>query len=404
MENDARLSTEAPHEARLRAALRPMAAQLPESGIMAVVNYGHDRPDLIPFWAGEGDLPTPAFICDAAVQALRDGETFYTYQRGIPPLRQAVADYVQRYFQAAVNAERVIITGSGMQAILQTVQAVLGPGDEAVVVSPVWPNIFAAIRMQEAVPRTVTLRWDGRAWRLELERLFEAVGPKTRALFINTPNNPTGWIMDPDDMRQVRDFARARDLWIIADEVYGQFVYDRPRVTSFLELMEPEEKLMVTNTFSKNWSMTGWRVGWVIIPHSRVLGQVYENLVQYSTSGVAPFLQYGCLKAISAGDDYLKTFVERCRQGRDIVCERLAGLSRVRLSPPQGAFYVFFQVDGADDSLAFAKRMVDVANVGLAPGSAFGPGGEGFLRLCFAASHATLRAGVERLAVALEHL
>jgi aspartate/methionine/tyrosine aminotransferase len=207
--------------------------------------------------------------------------------------------------------------------------------------------------------------------------------------------------MNPADMLQVRDFARQRGVWIIADEVYGQFVYDRPRVTSFLELMEPEEQLIVTNTFSKNWSMTGWRVGWVVIPHSQALGQVYENLVQYSTSGVPEFLQYGCLKALTDGDAYLTSLVEQCRQGRDLVYERLSVLPRVRLARPQGTFYLFFQVEGEPDSMAFAKRLVDIANVGLAPGSAFGPGGEGFLRLCFAASHTTLQAGVERLVAAL---
>ena len=386
---------------QLMSTIRPMAATLPESGIMAVVNYGREQSGVIPFWAGEGDVPTPDFICEATINALRDGRTFYTYQRGIPPLRQAVADYLHRHFQANVASERVIITGSGMQAIMQAVQTVVGAGDEVVVVSPVWPNIFAAIHMQDAVARAVTLEYGNDAWHLDLDRLFDACGPKTRALFINTPGNPTGWIMDPEAMLRVRDFARARGLWIIVDEVYGQFVYDRPRVQSFLELMEPEDRLLVTNTFSKNWSMTGWRVGWVVIPASKALGQVFENLVQYNTSGVPEFLQHGCLAALNDGDAYLKRLVEQCRQGRDIVCERLAERPQVRLIHPQGAFYLFFRVEGENDSVAFARRMVDKANVGLAPGSAFGPGGEGFLRLCFAASHETLQTGVERLVAAL---
>ncbi len=207
--------------------------------------------------------------------------------------------------------------------------------------------------------------------------------------------------MSEADMLQVCDFARERGLWIVADEVYSQFVYDSSRVTSFLEIMEPGEKLIVTNTFSKNWSMTGWRVGWVVIPKSEALAQVYENLVQYNNSGVPAFLQYGCLTAIRDGDQYIKELVERCHQGRDIVCNRLSELPNVHLIPPRGAFYLFFQVEGEDDSTAFALRMIDKANVGLAPGAAFGPGGEGFLRICFAASHPTLSAGVERLVAAL---
>lgn len=385
----------------LQPALRPMAAALPESGIVKVINYGRERPGLIPFWAGEGDLPTPDFICEAAIRALREGHTFYTYQRGIPRLRQAIADYLRRRFEVAVEADRVIVTGSGMQAILLTIQALVGPDEEIVIISPVWPNVFAAIQMQEAVAKSVILEPCGDEWRLDLERLFAACGPRTRALFINTPNNPTGWVMNEADMLRVCDFAREHGLWIVADEVYSQFVYDRPRVTSFLEIMERDDKLIVTNTFSKNWSMTGWRVGWVVIPKSEALAQIYENLIQYNTSGVPAFLQYGCATAISEGDDYLRDLVERCREGREIVCDRLAELPNVHLIRPDGAFYLFFEVMGEEDSTAFALRMVDEANVGLAPGAAFGPGGEGFVRICFAASHSTLRTGVERLMAAL---
>ncbi len=386
---------------RLMESLRPMAASLPESGIMTLVNYGSEKPDLIQFWAGEGDVPTPDFIQQAAIDSLKAGHTFYTYQRGIPPLRQAVAEYLRRHFDVGIDMERVIITGSGMQALMQAIQATAGSGDEVVVVAPVWPNIFAAIQMQDAVPIPVNLAWEAGAWRLDLDQLFDACGPRTSALFINTPGNPTGWIMEPEDMKRVRDFARARDLWIIADEVYSQFVYDRLRVTSFLEVMAPEDRLIVTNTFSKNWSMTGWRVGWVVVPQCLAISQVFENLVQYNTSGVPEFLQHGCIAALNAGDDYVRRLVEQCRQGRDMVCERLGELPQIRLSPPQGAFYLFFQVDGEPDSVAFAKRMVDRANVGLAPGSAFGPGGEGYVRLCYAASHETLRQGVDRLVDAL---
>jgi len=378
-----------------------MAAALPESGIVDVFNYGRTRPGLVPFWVGESDLPTPAFIADAAVEALRAGQTFYTYQRGIPPLRQAVADYLNRSFDTPVNAERIIITGSGMQGLLETMQVVVGPGDNIVVVTPVWPNILAAVEMQDATVRPVCLELRDGAWQLDIERLFDAVGPRTRAVFINSPGNPTGWLMSQPDMITLRDFCRERDLWLVADEVYSRFVYDQSDPPSFLQIMEPDEKLIVTNTFSKNWLMTGWRVGWVVIPDSPALGQVYENLVQYSTSGVATFLQYGCVAALEQGDKLLQEMVERCRGGRDIVCDALAECHQVEFARPEGAFYLFFRIAGIDDCVAFAKRMVDEANVGLAPGSAFGPGGRGFQRLCFAASHETLQTGIERLVKAI---
>lgn len=382
-------------------AVRPMAAALPVSGIIDVFNYGREKTGLIPFWVGEGDLPTPEFICDAAARGLREGHTFYTYQRGIPPLRQAVADYLNRFFDVGVDAERVVILGSGMQGIVNTMQVLAGPGDEVVVISPVWPNIFSAIRMQDAVPKSVQLQLKDGAWQLDLEELFDACGPRTKAIFINSPNNPTGWIMSEAEMIKVRDFARERGLWIVSDEVYTQFVYDNEQATSFLNITEPDDKLIVTNTFSKNWSMTGWRVGWVVIPKSEEIGQIYENIIQYSTSGVAGFMQHGCLTAVTEGDDYIKNMVERCRTGRDIVCDSLQQLPNVDFVKPRGAFYLFFRVDGEHDSLAFAKKMVDKANVGLAPGMAFGPGGEGFMRACFASSHDTLRAGVDRLVAAL---
>ncbi len=385
----------------LLASIRRMAAQLPESGIVEVFNYGRERPGLVPLWVGEGDVPTPAFICEPAIQALREGHTFYTYQRGIPPLRQALSDYLGRHFEVAVDPERIIVTGSGMQAIQQTLQTLVGPGDEVVVIAPVWPNIFAAIQMQEAAIRSVPLALGETGWQLDLEQLFAACGPRTRAIFVNSPGNPTGWIMDPGDMIRLRDFARARGLWIIADEVYARFVYDRVRLTSFLEITEPEDRLIVTNTFSKNWAMTGWRIGWLVIPRSPALAQVFENLVQYNTSGVPAFLQYGCLAAVTEGDRFVAEQVERCRQARELVCTALAGVPGVQLSPPAGAFYLFFRIDGITDSTAYAKRLVDVANVGLAPGVAFGAGGEGAFRLCFAASLATLQTGMERLQAAL---
>ena len=386
-------------EQALFSTLREAAQQLPESGIIEVVNYGRERPGLIPFWVGEGDLPTPGFIQDALVAALRAGHTFYTYQRGLPALRQAIGDYYARHHEVSLDWQRVIVVGSGMQGIMNTMQALVGAGDEVVVVGPVWPNIYAAVELQQARWVPVTLDYTPHGWELDLQKLFDAVTPRTRALFINSPGNPTGWVLSEAEMLDIRDFARVRGLWLVADEVYGRFVYDRPSTHSFLEMMEPEEQLVVCNTFSKNWSMTGWRVGWVVIP--AVLGQLYENLVQYNTSGTARFMQEGALAAIRDGDDYVTTLVERCRQGRDIVCGALGQLPNVRFASPAGAFYLFFQVEGEHDCIRLAKRLVDEANVGLAPGRAFGPGGERFLRLCFAASHATLEEGVGRLVAAL---
>ncbi|MGF1525180.1 MAG: aminotransferase class I/II-fold pyridoxal phosphate-dependent enzyme, partial [Candidatus Competibacterales bacterium] len=236
-------------------------------------------------------------------------------------------------------------------------------------------------------------------WRLDLQRLLDACTPRTKAIYVNTPNNPTGWVMAEDDLRALLDFARKRGLWVIVDEVYRRFIYGDAPPPSILALAEPDDRLIVTHTFSKNWCMTGWRVGWAVIPLD--LGGVFENLVQYNTSGTPVFIQRGALAAVAQGDEFLASWVARCHQGRDIVGRALAPLPKVQAPPPAGAFYALLQVEGQGDAMALAKALVDSAQVGLAPGSAFGPGAEGAVRLCFATSHTTLETAMERLVAAL---
>ena len=382
--------------------IRPAVAGLPDSGIVDVVNYGRERADLIALWVGEGDLATPAPIGEAAMAALRDGQTFYTYQRGLPPVREALAGYLSGLYDGlALPAERVFLTSSGMQAIMLSTQLLIDPGDEVVMLTPVWPNIFNAVAILGGRPVPVPMDFSANGWSVDFDRLAAACGPRTKAVFVNTPSNPTGWVMPPGDMRRLVDLVRARGLWLIADEVYGRITYDgSPAAPSFLTLMEPEEPLLVVNSFSKNWAMTGWRIGWLVAPAS--LGQVIENLIQYNISGVTTFLQYGALNAIREGAEVVDAMRRRCAEGRALVTERLGRLPRVRYAAPTGAFYAFFAVDGEPDSRALAYRLVDEAGVGLAPGSAFGPGGEAFLRLCFACSHGRLAAALDRLEAALQ--
>jgi len=381
-------------------AIRPEIKMLPESGIVEVVNYARTRKDLVPLWVGEGDKPTPAFIADAAVAALRRGETFYTYQRGIPPLRQALAAYLARSYAAKIDPERIFVTVGGMQAIKETVQMLVNPGDEVVVPSPCWPNIAAAVEIMAGVVKPVLLTFGNRGWTLDVERVMEVCGPRTKIIFVNSPGNPTGYMMSRAEQKTLLDFARRRGIWIVADEVYGRLVYDRRAAPSFLELAEADERVIVVNTFSKNWAMTGWRMGWVVA--STQLGQVYENLVQYNTSGVPTFLQYGAVAALEEGNPFLAEQVARCAKGRDMVTATFARLPRVRYAPPEGAFYAFFAVDGESDARELAFKLVDRANVGLAPGTAFGPGAPNFLRLCFACSLDRLGEGLARLEKALK--
>ena len=380
--------------------LRAEARVAPESGIAALANYGRGREGLIPLWVGEGDLPTPAFIADAAAKALQGGETFYTWQRGLPALREALARYHGRHFGGPYQPEEFLVTGGGMQAIQLALQATAGAGDEVVYLSPAWPNFPAAAEIAGARAVAVPLDRSDNGWACDLERIEQAVNGRTKAIFLNSPSNPTGWTADKPTLKAVLDLARRKDLWIIADETYALFHYDGARAPSFLDVVDTEDRIIFVNTFSKNWAMTGWRVGWLMAHPS--LQQVFENLIQYATSGTAQFMQRGAVVALDEGDSFVMEQVERARQARDLLCRRLAGTGRVRFHPPEGAFYLFFAVDGITDSTAAAFRIVEEANVGLAPGAAFGPAGEGFFRLCFHRRLDQVEEAADRLATWIE--
>ena len=364
-------------------ALRPEARLAPTSGIGEARSYGMGREGLIPLWVGEGDLPTPSFISEAATRSLAAGETFYTHQRGIPELRQALADYHARLFGRPFSPERFFVTGGGMQAIQIAARMVAGAGDEVLVPTPAWPNFAAAVEVGGA--KTVAVRMDlkDRAWTLDLDRLAAAVTPRTRAIFVNSPSNPTGWIASREEQAALLALARKHDLWIVADEIYGRFVYgEEKRAPSFHDIMDEHDRILFVQTFSKNWAMTGWRIGW--IEAHPALGDVIENLIQYSTSGVAVFMQRAGVAALERGDGFVEHQVARAKTNRDILENGLGSSNRISFARTNGAFYFFFGVEGFDDSMALAKELIDKAGVGLAPGKAFGPGAEKYLRLCFA--------------------
>lgn len=365
----------------LQEALRAEARSAPRSGIISVVDHARGRSGLIPLWVGEGDQPTPEFIRRATAASLEQGHTFYTWQGGIPDLCAALARYHERTFARGFTPDEFIVTGGGMQAIQLTLHAVAGAGDEVVYFSPAWPNFSAALRIAGGKPVPVLMDFSEKGWSLNIARVEAAVTPRTRALFVNTPSNPTGWTADAETLQALLDLARRKGLWIVADEIYTRFFYSGRRAPSFFDLVEPEDRILFVNSFSKNWAMTGWRMGWIRAHPS--LKRVFENLVQYSTSGVAEFMQRGAVAALDEGDAFIDAQVTRARAGRDILIETLRSTGRVRLAAPQGAFYLFFAIDGMEVSAPAAIEIVDQTDVGLAPGSAFGPGGEGFFRLCF---------------------
>lgn len=369
---------------QLLSAITPIAASEPDSGIVKAAMYGFGKEGVIPLWSGEGNVPTPELFSRPAIESLLKGETFYTWQRGIPELRDALARYHSKQFGRSFSAENFFVTSGGMQAIQTIIQMIAGEGDEIILPTPAWPNYAGPLRIQGSRPVEVPMQFANGRWHLDLDRIFDQVGPRTKAICINSPSNPVGWTATRDELIAVRDFCRKHGLWIFGDEVYSRFYFGErgeTRAPSFLDICDDEEQLLLANTFSKNWAMTGWRVGWMQAP--RALGSAIERIIQYNSSGTPAFLQRGCVAALDQGEDFLTAQVAKARANRDMVARLLGEMPKIRFEIPPGAFYMFFSIDGMTDSTKTTLRIIDEAKVGFAPGATFGPGGEGFLRMCF---------------------
>jgi aspartate/methionine/tyrosine aminotransferase len=382
--------------------IRANAKAAPSSGIVEVFDYGRNKSGLLPLWVGEGDRPTPAFIAEAAEKSLRDGETFYTYQGGLPGLREAIAGYLADLYGKPVASERIFVTSGGMHALQIAVAMTAGSGDEAIVPTPAWPNFIGALTVSGASPCEVPMRFGNQGWQLDVEAIARAITPKTRLIVINSPANPTGWTASAEELAAILALAREHGLWIIADEIYGRFYYEGHRAPSFRDIMTPEDRLLFVQTFSKNWAMTGWRIGWLEAPAE--LGTTIVNLIQYSSSGTAVFAQRAAEAAIRHGESFIVEQVEQAHRNRGLLLEAFAREPRIRFASPQGAFYLFFGVDGISDTRNLAFRLVDDANVGLAPGTAFGRGGAGYLRLCYLRKSEDIEEAARRLANAVRAL
>lgn len=380
--------------------LHPNALAAPPSGIVEVFDYGRDRPGLLPLWVGEGDLATPAFICEAASASLASGDTFYTHQAGIPPLRAAIADYLSALYARPIASNRIFVTSGGMHALCVAVTMIAGPGDEVLIPTPAWPNFRGVLAIAGAKPRDVPMHFGENGWRLDLDQLAAAITPNTKALMVNTPANPTGWTATHAEIAAILEMARRHDLWIVADEIYGRFRYSEHRAPSFRDLANDKDKLLFVQTFSKNWAMTGWRLGWLEAPAE--LGEVIVNLIQYSSSGSPVFAQKAAIAALAQGESFIVQQVEQSRRNRALLMEGLAGIKGMRLAPPDGAFYLFFGIEGMRDARELAFALVDEAGIGLAPGSAFGAGGEGFLRLCYLRKSEDVAEAVRRLSAFMQ--
>jgi len=379
------------HDLRARVGVRALVA----SQIREVANAGMGDPGVLPFWFGEPDEVTPEYIRSAAVASIAAGETFYTQNLGIPELREAIAGYVTSR-HCPVAAGQVAVTSSGMSALMLTLEALVDPGDRVVCVTPVWPNLTESPRILGAEVVRVGLRFGEKGWQLDLERLLGALAPGTRAVIINSPNNPTGWALERQAQEAILAQCRRHGIWIIADDVYERLYYEGGSAPSFLDLADAGDRVVSTNSFSKAWLMTGWRLGWIIAPPA--LMPDLGKLIEYNTSCAPAFVQRAGVVAITDGEPTVQHTLGRLRAARDFLVAQIDAINGIEVASPPGAMYAFFRVEGVEDSLDFCKRLVRDARLGLAPGSAFGPEGDGFLRWCFAASQERLAEGVRRLA------
>ena len=378
--------------------MRQAIQDLEASRIREVANAGIGRDDVLAFWFGESDEVTPDFIRRAAIESLQQGETFYAHNLGLPELREAVALYMSR-LHPRIDAGRIAITSGGVSALMLSVQALVDAGDEVVAVTPVWPNLTAQPAIMGARVRCVPLVPRQGEWVLDLEAVRAAVTARTKLLIVNAPNNPTGWTLSRAEQEALLAHCRETGTWILADEVYERLYYEpTPNgcAPSFLDISVPDDRLVVVHSFSKSFLMTGWRLGWLVLPP--LLVEAMGKLIEFNTSCASVFTQRAGIVALARTDEVTPRVVAHLKACRDTLVPLLAQVPGVSVAPARGGMYAFFRLEGHGDSLALAKRLVVEAGLGLAPGAAFGSEAEGWLRWCFASRDLhRLEEGVRRL-------
>ncbi|MGI4878063.1 MAG: pyridoxal phosphate-dependent aminotransferase [Janthinobacterium lividum] len=372
-----------------------LAQSLPGSLIREIANEAMGRPGLIALWFGESDLPTDPAICAHAVGSLAAGETFYSANLGIHALRDAIASYQRAHFAGTASADNIVVTVSGLNAILLTLSAIVDPGDEVVVLTPAWPNLAAIPTLLGASVRRVPIELKGDRFALDLNRLAAALTAKTRAVILNSPNNPTGWSIPADDLRALVDLLDERGIWLIADEVYSRLSFTGPSASA-LPYLDDRRRIIVVNSFSKTWAMTGWRLGWLTVP--RGAAPVFEKLMEFNTSCAPVFAQRAGIAALERGEDFVAMQLNRLRAARAAVIAAFAGHNRITLPALDATFYAFPRIAGLSDGVTFARRAIAANGVGIAPGEAFGEEGCGHIRLCYARDPQVIADACARLA------
>ncbi|QHN02557.1 pyridoxal phosphate-dependent aminotransferase [Granulicella sp. WH15] len=369
--------------------------------IREVANSAAGRTDVLPFWFGESDRATPEFIREAAIESLREGETFYSENLGRPHLRQAISTYLTGLHSLPIGVDRIAATSSGVSALMLTCQLLVSPGDRVVAITPLWPNAVEIPKVVGGVVECVSLEAQDGRWSLPMGKLLDALSPGTRMLVINSPNNPTGWTISSEEQKTILEHCRRLGIWILADDVYERLVYieGMKSAPSFLTIAEAEDRVIIVNSCSKSWTMTGWRVGWMVVPTSVVAD--LAALIEFNTSCVAEFSQRAATKAILDGESYVQQLRAELAETKSRLTAAIRVLPGIEVPEADGAMYLFLRIDGEKDSVSLAKRLIQQVGLGLAPGRAFGPEGEGWLRWCYAAQWTKNELGVERLAAFL---
>jgi aspartate/methionine/tyrosine aminotransferase len=376
---------------------RPTVCSLTPSRIREIANAGFGKPDVLRLWFGESDQPTPAFIRDAGIQALTEGKTFYAHNQGVAELRQALSSYLGQLHGRSFDVERLCITSSGVSALMLAAQALLEPGDRVVVVTPVWPNVTEIPRILNAQVERVALSPVAGEWRLDLDRLLDAITPDTRLVIVNSPGNPTGWTLSAAQQAALLKHCRRLGTWLLTDDVYERLILDEtlPVAPSFLRMTDPEDRVISANSFSKAWLMTGWRLGWLVTPPE--LSDELAKLIEYNTSCAPEFVQAAGIVALRDGESHVAKLRSELIAKRDLLLRRLRALPGVEATLPRGGMYVLLRLAGHTDSMKLARQLIAEAGLGLAPGIAFGPEAEGWLRCCFAVADTSLDDAADRL-------
>jgi aspartate/methionine/tyrosine aminotransferase len=379
--------------------MRQSVMDLEESRIREVANAGMGRSDVLAFWFGESDEVTPDSVRQAAIDSLQKGETFYAHNLGLPELRQAVSDYMTR-LHGPIGVERLAITSGGVNALMLAAQALIDAGDEVVAVTPVWPNLTAQAVVMGAHLTCVPLQPVNGQWQLDMPALKAAITDKTRLLIVNSPNNPTGWTLTQAEQAEILAHCRSTGTWVLADEVYERLYFEDDTANgcapSFLDVAHADDRLVVVHSFSKSFLMTGWRLGWLVMPAA--MTHHMGKLIEFNTSCASVFTQRAGVVALQNTADITPRVVAHLKACRDTLVPLLQAVPGVQLAPAKGGMYAFFKLEGHPDAVNTAKRLVAEAGIGLAPGEAFAPEAAGWLRWCFASKDlGRLRLGVERL-------